>query len=634
MPVPVVILVLTSLLSSVASGDPQTTLLNSGCSQYNATPSDTFLTTLNATFADLNATISLSNFSNFATSSQPRAITSVYALLQCRTYLSKVDCMTCFSTAVNKIRTCGAANGARVIYDGCMLRYESNSFFDQGTQVGNTQLCNGSANGVEGSAAEIKVIVQDLVEAVPKISGYAAAVEKDGVYTYAQCVETVTRSTCQQCLQVAQGNIDNCLPNAFGRGIDAGCFMRYSNVRFFETNQTTDLTPYLKSGGSSKKGAIIGGVVGGVGFLALLVIFLLIKRSRDAQTNRRGSILGATELQGPLKFHYKDLKSATKDFSEENKLGAGGFGDVYKGLLKNGTIVAVKRLAIFKTSRAKIDFESEVKLISNVHHRNLVRLLGCSSKGNDLLLVYEYMANGSLDKFLFGEKKGALSWKQRHNIVIGMARGLAYLHQEFHVCIIHRDIKSNNILLDENFQPKIGDFGLARLLPHDLSHLSTNFAGTLGYTAPEYAIHGTLSEKADTYSYGVVVLEIISGRKCNDMNLKHTAQYLPEWAWTLYETNEPIALVDKSLDVNEDEAQEIERVIKIALMCTQSTVAARPAMSDVVVMLLSKGGSLLEPTKPTFIDAGIRSTGDTAYNYSSSASGPNAAQSISEISAR
>jgi len=172
-----------------------------------------------------------------------------------------------------------------------------------------------------------------------------------------------------------------------------------------------------------------------------------------------------------------------------------------------------------ETSRAKADFESEVKLISNVHHRNLVRLLGCSRKGSEFLLVYEYMANGSLDKFLFGEQRGTLNWRQQFNIIVGMARGLAYLHQEFHVCIIHRDIKSSNVLLDDEFQPKIADFGLARLLPDDHSHLSTKFAGILGYTAPEYAIHGQLSEKVDTYSFGVV-LEILSGRKSNDTRLE------------------------------------------------------------------------------------------------------------------
>ncbi|KAJ3690158.1 hypothetical protein LUZ61_019322 [Rhynchospora tenuis] len=602
-------LVLSSLLFSLVSCDPQTNLLTVACSQYNATPSSTFLSTLNSTLAELNSTTSISNFSNFATAAQPRAGTPVYALLQCRTYLSITDCMTCFSIAVKELRSCGTASGARAIYDGCMLRYESTSFFDEGTEVGNTGVCSGNADDVDSFQTDVQNMVEDLADAVPKISDYAAAVKMDGLYGYAQCVETVNEIVCKQCLEVAVGNIEGCLRDTGGEQL------------------------MLDSGGSSKKYVIIGGVVGGIGFLLLIGTFMWISRSRSIRRNRRGNILGATELQGPVIFPYNDLKTATKNFSEENKLGEGGFGDVYKGLLKNGTVVAVKRLATFETSRARDDFDSEVKLISNVHHRNLVRLLGCSSKGNNLLLVYEYMANSSLDKFLFGEKRGALSWKQRLDIMIGVARGLTYLHQEFHVCIIHRDIKSSNILLDDDFQPKIADFGLARLMPRDLSHLSTQFAGTLGYTAPEYAIQGNLSEKVDVYSYGVVVLEIISGRRSNEVKIEQSTQYLLERAWALYETDELMALVDESLNPEEYDEEEVKRIIKIALMCTQSTVAARPTMSGVFVLLTNRSGSLPEPTRPTFIDPTFRVRGEVS-SAGSSASASKATISISQFSAR
>ncbi|VAH55321.1 unnamed protein product [Triticum turgidum subsp. durum] len=301
-------------------------------------------------------------------------------------------------------------------------------------------------------------------------------------------------------------------------------------------------------------------------------------------------------------------------------------------MLKNGKIVAVKRLSVMQTSRAKEDFESEVKLISNVQHRNLVRLLGCSRKGSECLLVYEYMANSSLDKFLYGERRGTLNWKQRFNIIVGMARGLAYLHQEFHVCIIHRDIKSSNVLLDDDFQPKIADFGLARLLPDDHSHLSTRFAGTLGYTAPEYAIHGQLSEKVDTYSFGIVILEIISGRKINDTRTEAETQYLLESAWKLYENEDVIKLVDGSLDHEEYMPEEVIRIIEIALLCTQSVVASRPTMSEVVVLLLSRNSPEILPTRPTFIDSISRVRGETSTSSSSTAS--KATASISHLSAR
>ncbi|KAM3402254.1 hypothetical protein ACQJBY_006278 [Aegilops geniculata] len=629
---PALVLALASALAPSVVADPQATLLNLGCSQYNATPTAAFLVALNSTFAKLRANLSAGGF---ATASEPRAAAPAFALAQCRPYVTGRDCVACFDAAAARIRaSCGAANGGRAILDGCVIRYESAAFFDQSTLPGNTQLCNGSAVTGGGFDGAVRVLIGDLAAAVPRAPRLAAAAAAAGVYAMAQCVETVGAGGCAQCLQVASRNIGGCSPNSDGRAVDAGCFMRYSDKRFFPANATVDLAAYLRSGKSRGKGAIIGGILGGVAFLLLLGLLALlwIRRSRKLQKPRRGDILGATELQGPTSFYYHDLKVATNNFSEKNKLGEGGFGDVFKGLLKNGKTVAVKRLTVMQTSRAKADFESEVKLISNVHHRNLVRLLGCSRKGSECLLVYEYMANNSLDKFLFGERRGTLNWKQRFNIIVGMARGLAYLHEEFHVCIIHRDIKSSNVLLDDDFQPKIADFGLARLLPDDHSHLSTKFAGTLGYTAPEYAIHGQLSEKVDTYSFGVVILEIISGRKSNDTRLEPETQYLLESAWKLYENENLISLVDESLNREEYKPEEVKKIIEIALLCTQSAVASRPTMSEVVVLLLSRNFSELQPTRPTFIDSTSRVRGETSSSSSSSAS--RATVSISQFSAR
>lgn len=634
---PALTLVVASAWVPITFADPQATLLNQGCSQYNATPASAFIAALNSTFASLRANLSAASSVGFATAAEPRAAAPAFAMAQCRPYVAGRDCVACFDAAAAGLRaTCvagRAANGGRAILDGCMLRYESAAFFDQSTLPGNTQLCNGSAVQAGGFADAARALVADLAAAVPRVPGLAAAAASGGVYAAAQCVETVGEAGCAQCLNVAVGNIDGCPPNSDGRAVDAGCFMRYSDRSFFPANSTVDLAIYLRSGKSSHNGAIIGGIVGGVAFLFLvgLLTFLLVRRSRKTKP-RRGDILGATELQGPTSFHYNDLKAATNNFSEESKLGEGGFGDVYKGSLKNGKTVAVKRLIVMEANRAKVDFESEVRLISNVHHRNLVRLLGCSRKGSEFILVYEYMANGSLDKFLFGDRRGTLNWRQRFNIIVGMARGLAYLHQEFHVCIIHRDIKSSNVLLDDDFQPKIADFGLARLLPDDHSHLSTKFAGTLGYTAPEYAIHGQLSEKVDTYSFGVVVLEILSGRKSNDTRLEPETQYLLEWAWKLYESDNLMALLDESLDPEEYRPDEVKRIMEIALLCTQSAVAARPMMSEVVVLLLTRDDPEVQPTRPIFIDATSRVRGETSSSSSSSAS--KATISVSQFSAR
>ncbi|XP_074582303.1 cold-responsive protein kinase 1-like [Curcuma longa] len=598
------------LWSRVTNSDPQINLLQDGCSLHNVTNSSAFAATFNDTLDDLRSSISGSNSSLFATSHRP-ALQSVYSLFQCRGYLSAADCLACFSAAEGHIRRCGAADGGRVIYDGCFLRYESIPFFDQVTPLQNENSCDGRNATTGGFTTSVRSLVEDLSAATPRIPKFFAAVAREGVFAVAQCVETLSEEGCEQCLTAEVSNVMLCLPSTDGRALDVGCFMRYSDESFFPANRTVDLSPYLTNSysgrsKSSNKWALIGGVAGGVGFLLLLLVvisLLWIRRSRVQRGPPKGDISRGTKFQSLLNFRYKDLKNATNNFSEKNKIGEGGFGDVYQGHLKNGRTVAVKRLAIAQSSRARADFQSEVKLISNIHHRNLVRLLGYSSKHEDFLLVYEYMANSSLDKFIFGDKRGFLNWGQRYGIIVGMARGLSYLHQEFHVRIIHRDIKCSNILLDDDFQPRVADFGLARLLPEDKTHLSTTFAGTFGYTAPEYAIHGQLSEKVDTYSYGIVVLEIISGRQCNDLKLEPVTQYLRDWAWKLHEQDRLLQMVDETLDPSDYSPEEVKRIIKIALLCTQFTVAARPTMSETVVLLLSQTDVALQPTRPTLIDA-------------------------------
>lgn len=619
-----VIVYFTSLIRQSICQRQQINLLNTGCSNYNASNLPNFYSNRDGAFSNLRRQL-LNDSRHFATAEQARRSSPVYTMVQCRNYLSTRDCVACFDVAVVQIRNCSGANGARVIYDGCFLRYESLIFYNQTTVQGNFGICgNRTVSPPTAFNEAVQGLLTDLVIATPRINGYFAATSRQvvgggrRVYAVAQCVETTGQTNCLDCLTQANVNIGTCPPEADGRAIDAGCFMRYSDTSFFPDNQTINIRPFITTGGSSNRRAIIGGAVGGGGLILLIVALLLwYKLSRKPSANRRGSILGATELQGPNNYKYKDLKSATKNFSEEYKLGEGGFGDVFKGILKNGDIVAVKRLAM-DSRRAKEEFESEVTLISNVHHRNLIRLLGCSRKSPDLLLVLEYMANGSLDKFLYGEKRGTLNWKQRLNIIFGTARGLAYLHEQFHVTIIHRDIKSSNILLDDDFQPKIADFGLARLLPEDKTHVNTKFAGTLGYTAPEYAIQGQLSEKVDTYSFGIVMLEIISGRRCNEMQSESVADYLLENAWKLYENDMHLSLVDKTLDPSEYREEDAKRIIEIALMCTQSPVTLRPIMSEVVIALSSdRGLETRPPNRPTLIDPNHRILVDSSASTGS-----------------
>ncbi|XP_058071873.1 probable LRR receptor-like serine/threonine-protein kinase At1g56140 isoform X7 [Magnolia sinica] len=309
-------------------------------------------------------------------------------------------------------------------------------------------------------------------------------------------------------------------------------------------------------------------------------VFLIWKRNKrlsvdeDEEISRMGP--------RPNTFSYRELKTATKDFSPANKLGQGGFGPLRSGILLDGRIVAVKQLSV--TSRqGKSQFLAEIAAISAVQQRNLVKLYGCCIKGANRLLVYEYLENKSLDQALFGESNLHLDWHTRFEICLGTARGLAYLHEESRPRIVHRDVKASNILLDANLNPKISDFGLAKLYDDKMSHISTRVAGTVGYIAPEYAMRGHLTEKADIFGFGVVALEIVSGRPNPCENVYPENMYLVEWAWHLHENNRILELVDPTL--SNFDAEEAARIISIGLLCIQASPSLRPPMSRVVAML-------------------------------------------------
>ncbi|XP_065861700.1 cold-responsive protein kinase 1 [Euphorbia lathyris] len=289
-------------------------------------------------------------------------------------------------------------------------------------------------------------------------------------------------------------------------------------------------------------------------------------------------------------YTYKELRNATQDFSPNNKIGEGGFGYVYKGRLKDGKIAAIKVLSAESRQGAK-EFLTEINVISTIEHENLVKLYGCCVEGNHRILVYNYLENNSLAQTLLGvghiQSNIQFSWRTRCRICIGVARGLAFLHQEVQPHIVHRDIKASNILLDKDLTPKIADFGLAKLIPPNMTHVSTRVAGTIGYLAPEYAIRGQLTRRADVYSFGVLLVEIISGRCNTNTRLPLEEQYLLERTWELYERKELVGLVDTALSGDFD-AEEACKILKIGLLCTQDAPKLRPSMSSVVKLLSGK----------------------------------------------
>ncbi|KAJ1278017.1 hypothetical protein BS78_04G048000 [Paspalum vaginatum] len=284
-------------------------------------------------------------------------------------------------------------------------------------------------------------------------------------------------------------------------------------------------------------------------------------------------------------YTYKELVRATENFNQSNKIGEGGFGSVYKGQLKNGTNIAVKVLSL-ESRQGVREFRNELVAISDISHDNLVKLHGYCVERDQRILVYNYLENNSLSQTLLGSRHSNIqfNWRTRVNICLGIARGLAYLHQGVSPHIVHRDIKASNILLDKDLTPKISDFGLAKLLPPNATHISTRVAGTLGYLAPEYAIRGQVTRKSDVYSFGVLLLEIVSGRSNSDTRLAYEDQILLEKTWMYYEQGILEKIIDSSLGDDLDVAQAC-KFLKVGLLCTQDVMKHRPDMSKVIAML-------------------------------------------------
>ncbi|XP_058100957.1 probable LRR receptor-like serine/threonine-protein kinase At1g07650 isoform X2 [Magnolia sinica] len=304
-------------------------------------------------------------------------------------------------------------------------------------------------------------------------------------------------------------------------------------------------------------------------------------------------------------FTLAQIKAATRNFDAENKVGEGGFGSVYKGLLSDGTVIAVKQLSS-KSKQGNREFVNEIGMISGLQHPNLVKLHGCCIEGHQLLLIYEYMENNCLARALFGrdaQHQLKLDWPTRRKICLGIAKGLTYLHEESRLKIVHRDIKASNVLLDKDLNAKISDFGLAKLDEEDKTHISTRVAGTIGYMAPEYAMRGYLTYKADVYSFGVVALEIVSGKSNTNYRPKEEFVYLLDWAYVLQERGNLLELVDPNLG-SDFSAEEATAMLNVALLCTNASPTLRPTMSTVVSML--EGRTIVQTP---ISDPGLLSTG-------------------------
>ncbi|XP_024985756.1 L-type lectin-domain containing receptor kinase IX.1-like [Cynara cardunculus var. scolymus] len=343
----------------------------------------------------------------------------------------------------------------------------------------------------------------------------------------------------------------------------------------------------------------VTGLAAGSGALSLVVGFFWFFCWKKQYIFRKREDV-ATEYDfeksiGPKQYSFRELSKATDGFSEEQKLGEGGFGGVYKGVLSGGNSpVAVKRVSS-GSKQGKKEYLSEVKIISRLRHRNLVQLVGWCHEQGDFLLVYEYMPNGSLDSHLF-YSKSKLSSSVRYKIAMGVASALLYLHEEWEQCVVHRDIKSSNIMLDSSYNAKLGDFGLARLVDHDLGSQTTVLAGTMGYLAPECVMTGKASRESDVYSFGVVALEIACGRKPIDMKVEPGKQRLVEWVWSLYGEGKLFEAMDARLN-GEFDHREMECLMVVGLWCCHPDSGNRPSIKQAISVLNFEGSLPSLPAK-------------------------------------
>ncbi|XP_041023451.1 cysteine-rich receptor-like protein kinase 25 isoform X2 [Juglans microcarpa x Juglans regia] len=555
--------------------------------------------------------------------------TSTYGLFLCRGDLSTDVCRDCVAFAATEIVRvyCPVEKVAVIWYDECMLRYSNRSIFSTMQERPGFFMWN-TRNATQPDQFR-RLVVSTLNDLVPRAANATSGAKKFAVkavtnasglqelqtlYSLVQCTPDINSSDCSTCLREGISSFPNCGPcdgKQGGRILRPSCNVRFETYPFYLTDSVaapapTPIPVLLPPARGKDKISTLTIVIIVASIAVSLVIIsvsycFLRRRARKKKPNALPEE-NANEITTveSLQFDFATIEAATNKFSDDNKLGGGGFGEVYKGTFPNGQDIAVKRLSGSSEQGAE-EFKNEIVVVAKLQHRNLVRLLGFCLEGGEKMLVYKFVPNKSLDYFLFGpDKQRLLDWSSRYKIIRGIARGILYIHEDSRLKVIHRDLKASNILLDKNMNPKISDFGMARLFGVDQTEGNTNrIVGTYGYMSPEYAMQGQFSAKSDVYSFGVLVLEILSGKNNASFYESDTAVDLLTYAWKHWSNGTSFELLDPTLG-DSYAINEVIQCIHIGLLCVQENPEDRPTMASIVVMLESYSVTLPTPEKPAF----------------------------------
>ncbi|XP_042520779.1 cysteine-rich receptor-like protein kinase 10 [Macadamia integrifolia] len=621
---------------------------------YDVCSSNTTLFASNSSYQS-NLNILLSSLSSNATSNSNYAYhnatigqspNTVYGFYYCRGDVTHDVCRDCVKAAATDIvQRCPNRKFGYIWYEMCTLRYSNQSFFS--TVAESPHIFMWNTQNISDPTRFNQVLNKTMNDAATKaISNSERFGTREttftlfqNLYCLAQCSPDLTKNDCDTCLVGAISYIPTCCSGKQGgRVLFPSCNIRFEVYPFYTITASAPApSPTLlvsppppsnkttiteQKGSSSRKFVVIFvPIAAAAGVLILFCILcLLIRKKKKDPSKDNGE--NTIRIVKALQFEFSMVLAATNNFAEENKIGEGGFGSVYEGNLPDGQKIAIKRLSKHSGQGAE-EFKNEVVLVAKLQHRNLVRLLGFCLEDEEKILIYEFVPNKSLDYFLFDpEKCVQLNWQRRYKIIEGTARGLVYLHEDSRLRIIHRDLKASNILLDAEMNPKISDFGMARIFGVEQSQANTNrVVGTYGYMPPEYAMHGQFSVKSDVFSFGVLVLEIITGKKNSSFYQMDFADDLLSYAWRHWNARTTLDMIDPILRENCSRS-EVMRCIQMGLLCVQEDAADRPTMASIILMLSSFTVTLPSPSQPAFfvrsrMESGILIEGKQMQNAES-----------------